>query len=84
MSEETRGSRGYGSSCQRTTLLDAIDEQVTHDPRLRPHNLSAWEMRFGVHRVFYDTDEQERKVTIKAVGRKEHNQLFIRGKEYQL
>ena len=24
------------------------------------------------------------KVTVKAVGRKEHNRLFIRGKEYKL
>jgi hypothetical protein len=32
----------------------------------------------------HDLNEQERKVTIKAVGRKEHNPLFIRGKEYQL
>jgi hypothetical protein len=29
-------------------------------------------------------DVAGRKVTIKAVGWKEHNQLFIRGTEYQL
>ena len=42
---------------------------------------AAWEARVGVHRVFYDVDEANRKVTVKAVGWKEHNRLFIRGKE---
>ena len=33
-----------------------------------------------------DTVEKpaDRKVAVKAVGWKEHNRLFIRGKEYQL
>jgi mRNA-degrading endonuclease RelE of RelBE toxin-antitoxin system len=41
-------------------------------------------MRVGAFRVFYDVDEDEREVTIKAVGEKEHNRLRIRGKEYEL
>src|SRR3954452_18598263 len=51
---------------------------------LRPNDLSKWELRAGIDRVFYDVDEQAQEVTIKAVGRKEHNKLFILGQEYQL
>jgi hypothetical protein len=51
---------------------------------LRPNDLSSWELRVDVNRVFYDVDKDAAKVIIKAVGWKEHNKLFIRGKEYQL
>ncbi len=76
----------------QNVVLDAIEQQLATEPLtptrnrkpLRPNDLSAWEARVGVHRVFYDVDEANRTVTIKAVGRKDHNRLFIRGKEYQL
>jgi mRNA-degrading endonuclease RelE of RelBE toxin-antitoxin system len=73
-------------------VLDAVEEQLTAEPLtptrnrkpLRPNDLSTWEMRVGSLRVFYDVNEPEAKVIVKAVGRKEHNKLFIRGKEYEL
>jgi mRNA-degrading endonuclease RelE of RelBE toxin-antitoxin system len=73
-------------------VLDAVEQQLMTEPLaptrnrkpLRPNDLSAWEARVGAHRVFYDVDEANRKVTVKAVGWKEHNRLFIRGKEYRL
>ena len=34
--------------------------------------------------MVYDVDEPEQKVTVKAVGVKRHNALFIRGREYRL
>ncbi len=40
-------------------------------------------MRVGEHRVFYEIEE-ETKVKIVAVGHKEHNDLFIRGKKVEL
>jgi hypothetical protein len=33
---------------------------------------------------FYDVDEEAKTVKIEAVGYKEGNRLFIRGKEYAL
>ncbi len=77
---------------EQNVVLDSIEQQLTKEPLvqtrnrkpLRPNDVSAWEMRAGSLRVFYDVDEDTQKVTIKAVGRKEHNNLFIRGKEYQL
>jgi mRNA-degrading endonuclease RelE of RelBE toxin-antitoxin system len=76
----------------QNVILDAVEQQLRANPQeetrnrkpLRPNNLSSWEMRVGAYRVFYDVDDTQEKVTIKAVGRKEHNKLFIRGKGYDL
>lgn len=51
---------------------------------LRPNDISTWELRIGQRRVFYDVDTEDNVVTVKAVGWKEHNKLFIRGKEFEL
>lgn len=77
---------------EQNVILDAIEQRLATEPLvetrnlkpLRPNDLSSWEARVGAHRVFYDVDEGSQTVTIKAVGWKEHNKLFIRGKEYQL
>jgi mRNA-degrading endonuclease RelE of RelBE toxin-antitoxin system len=55
-----------------------------HHKPLRTNELSKWELRLGKYRVFYDVEEEARIIRIKAVGWKEHNRLFIRGKEYLL
>jgi mRNA-degrading endonuclease RelE of RelBE toxin-antitoxin system len=76
----------------QNVLLDALEQQLASEPLtetrnrkpLRPNDISRWEVRIGSQRVFYDVDEAAKKVVIKAVGRKEHNKLFIRGKEYLL
>ncbi len=77
---------------EQNVVLDAIEQKLAKEPLvqtrnrkpLRPNDLSSWEARVGPHRVFYDVDEINQKVTLKAVGWKEHNKLFIRGKEYEL
>jgi mRNA-degrading endonuclease RelE of RelBE toxin-antitoxin system len=77
---------------EQNVVFDAIEQQLAKEPLvqtrnrkpLRPNDLSSWEARVGSYRVFYDVDESNQKITIKAVGWKEHNRLFIRGKEYQL
>jgi len=82
----------YLKKRDQNTLLNAIEQQLTTEPLtqtrnrkpLRANDLSAWEVRVGSQRVFYDVDETNKKVAIKAVGWKEHNKLFIRGKEYTL
>lgn len=50
---------------------------------LRPNPIAPWELRIGKFRVFYSTEESE-TVKVVAVGHKEHNELFIRGKKVQL
>jgi len=61
---------------------------------LRPNALAQWELRLGDLRVFYDvtieevsdgdTKHESTTMTIKAVGKKEHNQLRIGGKRIDL
>jgi mRNA-degrading endonuclease RelE of RelBE toxin-antitoxin system len=73
-------------------IVDAIDDQLIYEPHLETRNrkllesnpLGAWELRIGRYRVFYDVDTVARLVLVKAVGWKEHNILYIRGKAYVL
>jgi mRNA-degrading endonuclease RelE of RelBE toxin-antitoxin system len=82
----------YLKKTLQNVVLVAMEQQLTTEPLvqtrnrkpLKPNDLSAWEMRVGSHRVFYDVHEASCRVTVKAVGWKEHNRLFIRGKEYRL
>lgn len=79
---------------EQRILLDAIQEQLEHEPaletrsrkRLGENELSDWELRVQMFRVFYDvvTAEGRRMVKIKAVGHKEHNTLYIGGREVRL
>jgi mRNA-degrading endonuclease RelE of RelBE toxin-antitoxin system len=75
-------------------ILDAIEEQLLHEPatetrnkkRLSESEFSDWELRATKFRAFYDVlvEEERHIVKIKAVGHKEHNKLFVGGKEVQL
>ena len=73
-------------------IVDAIDQQLLYQPHqetsnrklLDPNPLAMWELRIGRYRVFYDLDTVIRLVLVKAVGWKDHNTLYIRGKEYVL
>lgn len=82
----------YFRKYEQVLIVDAIDDQLPHEPHLEtrnrklldPNPLAAWELRIGRYRVFYDVDAVTRLVLVKAVGWKEHNTLYIRGKEYVL
>ncbi|HEV3085471.1 MAG TPA: type II toxin-antitoxin system RelE/ParE family toxin [Gemmataceae bacterium] len=75
-------------------ILDGIAGQLQHQPtaetrnrkRLGENELSDWELRVEKFRVFYDVvaGGECDVVKIKAVGHKEHNTLYIGGKEVQL
>ncbi|HET6880415.1 MAG TPA: type II toxin-antitoxin system RelE/ParE family toxin [Pirellulales bacterium] len=73
-------------------ILDRVGIQLTNQPiaetrsrkPLEPNALAEWELRIGGFRVFYDVNEAEAIVKVKAVGCKEHNKLYIRRKEYKL
>lgn len=77
---------------EQRLIVDDIDDQLSHEPshetrnrkRLRPNVVSEYELRSRHFRVFYDVDENEGIVKIKAVGHKEGSSLFIRGKEFKL
>ncbi len=77
---------------EQRLILDRVTEQLTHEPTretrhrkaLRPNELARWELRIDQFRVFYDVDEENQTVLVKAVGWKDHNTLFIRGREFPL
>lgn len=95
--EDALGDLEYFRKSERQLILDEIDRQLTFEPaaetksrkRLRPNQLGEWELRIRKYRVFYDViepDETEsaKSVKIEAVGFKQHNQLYIRGEEFNL
>lgn len=85
--------RAYRKFAQKI-ILDSIEAQLSDEPTLETRNrkrlgeneLSDWELRVDNYRVFYDVviEDDSRIVQIKAVGHKEHNTLYIGGKEVQI
>jgi mRNA-degrading endonuclease RelE of RelBE toxin-antitoxin system len=78
---------------QRTTVFDTIDKQLAHQPAvetrnrkpMRPNPLAPWELRIGKLRVYYDIQEEpEQRVTVVAIGVKDHNRIIIGGEEIEL
>lgn len=64
-------------------LASDADVETSRRKRLAQHPVASWELRVGKYRVFYELEEQA-TVKIVAVGHKEHNQLFVRGKRIEL
>ena len=68
----------------RNQILDAIEEQLAHEPDTRTRNRKLlenlippwqtvapiWELRVGDYRVFYDLSPTELVVYVRAVRRK--------------
>ncbi len=86
--EHLRGFKKF----EQKAIAEALKSQLVNEPltetrnrkELRPNPLSRWELRVGEFRVFYDVSEESQVVQIKAVGYKEHNKLFIQGREFEL
>ena len=65
-------------------LLEAIETQLTHAPHVETRNRKflrnlippfeaippIWQLHVGTFRVFYDVNEEERRVCVRAVRRK--------------
>jgi len=81
----------YFRAVDQRVIVEAIRVFLTTDAesesrrrkRMTENPVAPWELRVGAHRVFYEI-EGGTTVTILAVGVKEHNQLFIRGKKVDL
>ena len=77
---------------QRSTVLDSIDQQLTHQPTTETRNrkpmrrnpLAAWEMRIGGLRVYYRVQEAEHLIQVLAVGVKRHHRVYLGGKVVEL
>jgi len=76
----------------RNVILDDVRAQLPYQPDVETKNRKLlresapadWELRIGRYRVFYDIDENAHVVRIIAVGYKEHNDLYIEGKKFEL
>jgi addiction module RelE/StbE family toxin len=68
----------------RKAILDAIDKELSHEsltetrrrkplPGLAPpweHAPPVWQLRVAAYRVFYDVDEDQRVVKVRAIRHK--------------
>ena len=80
VAQDLAGLRAF----ERTRILDQIEEQLTHQPARETRNkkllpglkppwdqeLPVWELRVGQYRVFYDVDDTQHLVTVRAIRRK--------------
>lgn len=79
---------------EQKIIFDSIEQQLTHEPiietqdrkQLEPNPVSKWELRIRKYRVFYDVilESESPTVSIRAVGHKEHNILYIGGQEVKI
>jgi mRNA-degrading endonuclease RelE of RelBE toxin-antitoxin system len=81
------------SARERAIVLDAVDEQLVHEPTvetrnrkpMRPNPVAPWELRIGDLRVYYDViDSPEAVVHVPAVGVKERDVVRIGGEVVRL
>src|SRR5215510_4100514 len=63
----------------RTYLTQDALVETERRKLLEPNDLAPWELRIDRYRVFYDVEDAT--VQIIAVGYKEHNDLYIRGRK---
>ena len=68
----------------RRRILDSIETQLSHQPTVSTRNRKIlvdltpawesnppiWELRVGTYRVFYDVDEDQKEVYVRAVREK--------------
>jgi mRNA-degrading endonuclease RelE of RelBE toxin-antitoxin system len=55
---------------ERRHLVDEIESQLRHEPevetrnrkKLRPNQVAEWEVRIGRFRVFFDIDDEHKRV----------------------
>lgn len=76
----------------QSRIVAAIESQLSHEPskqtrnrkRLRPNKLAEWALRVDEFRVFYDIRVVGEAVNIVAIGKKDGNELWIRGEKFEL
>ncbi|UCD85549.1 MAG: type II toxin-antitoxin system RelE/ParE family toxin [Deltaproteobacteria bacterium] len=68
----------------RNIILDAVEERLSHIPNIETKNRKMlvnlipsfeavppiWELRVGEYRVFYDIDEEEQNIYVRAIRKK--------------
>src|SRR5215510_14799634 len=83
---------GVLTAHERARLLDGIMLQLVDQPtvetrrrkHMRPHPVAQYRLRVGDLRVYYDVNEPESLVLVKAVGIKVRDKVYVGGKEIEL
>jgi mRNA-degrading endonuclease RelE of RelBE toxin-antitoxin system len=73
----------------RARVVDAIEMQLPHEPtvetrnrfRAEPNSLGDYELRVQPYRVYFDVDDESRRVVVQAVLYKPRETAYRRGKE---
>jgi mRNA-degrading endonuclease RelE of RelBE toxin-antitoxin system len=90
---EARSQLRSLSAHDRATLLEITREQLVHHPGratrnrkpMRPNPLAPWVLRVGHLRVYYEVTEPPLEVvTIRAIGVKVRERVFVDGVEIDL
>jgi|SRR3972149_3693101 len=88
--EDAKHDLSFYTAHDRKIITSEIRTQLSRQPLvetknrkpLRDNPLAPWELRIGKFRIFYQVVESI--VSIIAIGHKEHDVLFIKGKEVKL
>ena len=77
----------------RRLILDSLEARLGFEPtkenrnrkKLRPNPIAPWELRLGQLRVYFDVEEEPRRlVRVHAVGVKDRERVLIGGEEVRL
>ena len=66
-----------------THLANDATVETKRRKKLDPNRIAPWELRIDHYRIFYAI-EQTTVINVVAIGYKEHNDLYIRGKRVDL
>ena len=91
LTESAKGDIAHFETHEQRIIVAGIISHLKADAEvrtrkkkpLRPNPIAPWELRLDRYRVFYSV-EAGSTVKIVAVGHKEHNDLFVRGRKIQL
>jgi mRNA-degrading endonuclease RelE of RelBE toxin-antitoxin system len=84
------------STADQSLVLNEVEIHLSQQPAeptrkrklLRPNPIAPWALRLGDIRVFYEVEgaqsDMPARVTIKAIGKKVHNQLWIGAEKVEL
>jgi mRNA-degrading endonuclease RelE of RelBE toxin-antitoxin system len=80
----------YFDAYEQRIIMAAVHSYLVHNPhiptkrrkQLQSNPIAPWELKKDKYRIFYDIIDDT--VDILAIGYKEHNALFIRGRRVSI
>ena len=92
VTDDVKADLYHYTAFEQKIITEEIRNQLSQQPlietrnrkKLRDNPIASWELRSNKYRIFYEVNEIPRKVTIVAIGHKEHNLLLIKGKEVKI